>query len=163
MHELGKLYFKTYHNITIDDKINELFIEMYINDWNCNTIFFNNIYEFIKDISGKYRISILSNTHYPNLIYKNLEKMKIKEFFYKIYTSVELLIRKPNREIFEYVLKDLCLSEKNTIFVGDSYNDDYIGAKSVKMDCYLIDKPGKHPELNEYRLNNLFELGKRIL
>ena len=89
--------------------------------------------------------------------------MKIKNYFYKIYTSVEIGIRKPNKEIFDFVLKDLNISENNSVYIGDSYNDDYLGAKTVNMFCYLIDKYNKYEELGDHKINHLFELKNKLL
>jgi len=76
-------------------------------------------------------MSILSNTNYPDLIHRNLIKMNLNDYFFKIYTSVEIGIKKPNKEIFEYVLNDLNVKSSNSLFVGDSYNDDYMVPKQL--------------------------------
>jgi len=158
MHDLGKYFFKTCFNYSINDNINKKFIRKYINDWNIKTTYYDNIYGFIKKLSKKYRLCILSNTHYPDLIYENLNRMNIINYFFKIYTSVEIGIRKPNKEIFEFVLNDLKINSINAVFIGDNYYDDYFGSKTVKMKCYLIDKNNNYSGLVNTRLNNLFEL-----
>jgi len=161
MIELGEFYFKKM-NIEIDDDQILIFTDKFMDDWNSMTIFFDKIKELIEELSRKYRLSILSNTHYPEVIHENLEKMGIKDYFHKIYTSVEIGIQKPNKEIFNFLLQDLDISADKAIFVGDSYKDDYLGAKSVHMHCFLIDNQRKHPELGRYSIENLFAL-KEIL
>jgi len=162
MLELGRLFFKKHFDTRIDDDTNKVFVQKYIDDWNRNTIYYPNILDFVDNINKKYRVSILSNTHYPNLIYNNLDNMRVRNYFYKIYTSVEIGIRKPNKEIFEHVLNDLNISENNAVYIGDNYNDDYLGAKTVNMDCYLIDKLNKYKELGAYSIAGLFELTDKI-
>lgn len=162
MIELGEFYFKEKMNIEIDDHQIQIFTDKFMDDWNSMTIFFDNIKELIEELSTKYRISILSNTHYPKVIHENLDKMGIKDYFHKIYTSVEIGIQKPNKEIFNYLLHDLDISADKAIFVGDSYKDDYLGAKSLNIHCFLIDNQRKHPELGRHSIENLFAL-KEIL
>lgn len=162
MYDLGKYFFQKYFQYQIDDKSNKLFIDKSVNDWNVNVVYFNNINDFIEKLSKKYRLSILSNTNYPDLVHRNLINMDIHKYFYKVYTSVEIGIKKPNKQIFEYVLNDLEVQSSNTLFVGDNYNDDYLGARRVGMECYLIDKHNRYDNSINTKINNVFELTSNI-
>jgi putative hydrolase of the HAD superfamily len=162
MYDLGKYFFKQHFDHTIDDMENRIFIDKSINDWNKHVVFFDGIHEFIGNLSQNYRLSILSNTNYPDLIHRNLIKMSLNGYFYEVYTSVEIGIKKPNREIFEFVLNDLGIKSRNSLFVGDNYNDDYLGAKTVHMNCYLIDTRKRFPDSIPTKINTVFELADRI-
>lgn len=82
--------------------------------------------EFLKKLKTKYRLFLLSNT---NGIHVNaFEKMYSNAFpdevftdlFEKIYYSHQVKMRKPNKEIYEYVLKDKQLKPDETLFVDDA-------------------------------------------
>lgn len=158
MHELGRYFFEKCFQYKIPDAENSVFISKYINDWNIKTVYYEAIRPFLQTLHNKYRLSILSNTHYPELIHGNLANMGIGGMFHKVYTSVEIGIRKPNKEIFEHALKDLHIRADQAVYVGDSYNEDYYGSKTAGMKCYLIDKNGKYDRTIDTRLNNVFEL-----
>ena len=76
MYTLGKYFFNKFFQCQIDDKINKTFIDKSVNDWNMNVLYFNHIKDFIEELSKKYRLSILSNTNYPDLIHRNLKNME---------------------------------------------------------------------------------------
>jgi putative hydrolase of the HAD superfamily len=99
MYDLGKYFFKKQFDHSIDDLSNKTFIDNSMNDWNKYIIYFDGIQNFIINLSKKYRLSILSNTNYPDLIHRNLCQMNLNVYFNKVYTSVEIGTRKPNKEI----------------------------------------------------------------
>lgn len=162
MYDLGKYFFHKYFDHPIEDLENKTFIDKSIDDWNRYVVYFDGIQDFILNLSKTYRLSILSNTSYPDLIHGNLIKMNLKDCFHKVFTSVEIGTRKPNRGIFEYVLNDLAIKSSNAIFVGDSYKDDYLGAETVNMVCFLIDSKSRYPDSIDTKIKNIFELNGRL-
>lgn len=74
----------------------------------------------------RYRIFLLSNTnaiHFEGFNRIILEQHGIDNFaslFHKAYYSHELGMRKPDAEIFEWVLKDQGLAKEETVFIDDS-------------------------------------------
>jgi putative hydrolase of the HAD superfamily len=80
--------------------------------------------EFLQLISTKYRLFLLSNTDAIHI--KAFEKENGISFcsdfyqcFEKIYFSFEIGMRKPNTNIFNYLLETQGLSAKRTLFVDD--------------------------------------------
>jgi len=80
----------------------------------------------IKELSKSYNIFLLSNTneiHY-NFIenyYRNQnENTPFSSLFSKVYLSYQLGHRKPNKEIFEQVIKDAKINPSLTLFIDDS-------------------------------------------
>ena len=109
-------------------------------------------------LAGRYRLSIISNTHYPALIHRNLAAMGIAGHFAQVVTSVEVGIRKPHPAIFGQALRALDLDPGSALYVGDSYGDDYEGARAAGLECVLIDPPGQYRGLAGRRIGHLFEL-----
>lgn len=81
--------------------------------------------DLLKIIKAKYNTFLLSNTniiHYDIYI-KDLQKYGYKSFndiFKKAYFSFEMGMRKPDLEIFEYVINEQKLIPEQTLFFDDS-------------------------------------------
>jgi len=79
----------------------------------------------LKELKTKYRTYLLSNTnkiHYDIYI-TYLQKYGYKyfnEIFEKAYFSHEIKMRKPNKEIFEFVLAEQQIIPEETLFIDDS-------------------------------------------
>ena len=99
--------------------------------------------EILKNIKDKFSIFLLSNTnsiHIEKIINKLGEK-KYEEFynlFEKVYYSHEVKLRKPNADIFKLVIKENCLSIKNTLFIDDSIQH-IESAKKIGLKTYHLD------------------------
>jgi HAD superfamily hydrolase (TIGR01509 family) len=80
----------------------------------------------IKELAKKYNLFLLSNTnevHYKFIedYYKNQhESRAFSSLYNKTYLSYQIGYRKPNKEIFEYVLNDSSLNPSSTLFIDDS-------------------------------------------
>lgn len=80
--------------------------------------------EFLQMLSEKYRLFLLSNTdsihieHFQEIVGESFYS-DFYRCFEKVYFSFELGIRKPDEEIFNYILKEHELSPKRTLFVDD--------------------------------------------
>lgn len=81
--------------------------------------------ELLKQLKTRFRTFLLSNT---NEIHLDYYFARLKEwygvsdfssFFHKEYYSCNLNMRKPDPEIFEYVLKDSDLEPSATLFIDD--------------------------------------------
>lgn len=90
-------------------------------------------FDFLKEVKGKYNTYLLSNTNIIHLswIYDYLERTYEmldfdERFFRKTYYSHQIKMRKPNRDIYEYVLKDAGLKAEETMFIDDN-------ADNIKM------------------------------
>lgn len=80
--------------------------------------------EFLQMLSKKYRLFLLSNTdaiHIESFEQKNGSSFygDFYQCFEKVYFSYELGMRKPDAEIFNYLLENHELSAKRTLFVDD--------------------------------------------
>jgi len=101
--------------------------------------------DLLNKLKNKYRLFLLSNTNEIHLIdyQKQLqEKFNIRnlgEFFEKEYYSHIVGLRKPNKEIFEMVLKENDLIASETLFIDDSIQH-IEGAKLVGINAYHLTK-----------------------
>lgn len=158
MYEVGKKFFKKVFDIEVNNNLLREFIKLYIDDWNSGIVYFPETKNLLDYLNKKYRLSIISNTHYPQLIHNNLEKIKIDEYFYRVFTSVEIGFKKPSPKIFKFALNELKIKSQECIFVGDGYETDYLGATGVNIKCYLIDKNDKFAGKVNERIQSIFDL-----
>jgi putative hydrolase of the HAD superfamily len=81
--------------------------------------------EFLQMLSQKYRLFLLSNTDSIHIErFQHRAGISFYRDFYqcfeKVYFSYELGMRKPDADIFEFVIKEHNLLLKNTLFVDDN-------------------------------------------
>jgi putative hydrolase of the HAD superfamily len=82
-------------------------------------------YELLKSVKKNYHTFLLSNTNEIHIEYftkgivQAFGRNVLPEMFDKLYYSHSVQLRKPNVEIYEYVLKDAGLNPRETIFVDD--------------------------------------------
>jgi len=75
-------------------------------------------------LSKKYRLFLLSNTDSIHIeTFENRSGISFYSDFYqcfeKVYFSFEIGMRKPNADVFQYLIKKHELSPKRTLFVDD--------------------------------------------
>jgi HAD superfamily hydrolase (TIGR01549 family) len=87
-----------------------------------------------------YRLALISNFDHAPTAYRLLERFNIKNYFEKILISIEIGWRKPKADIFFRALSPLRIKPEDAIFVGDNFEADIIGSKSVGMDALWINK-----------------------
>jgi putative hydrolase of the HAD superfamily len=89
-----------------------------------------------------YQLGLISNANSDWAVNAILRKFEIHRFFKIILTSAALRIRKPRPAIFLKALDALKTLPKETVFVGDSFDADVIGARNVGIHAiHLRRKP----------------------
>jgi putative hydrolase of the HAD superfamily len=100
--------------------------------------------EFLEKISKKHQLFLLSNT---DSIHINHFKVTNGDTFYnrfyncfeKVYFSFDLGSRKPDEEIYNFVIKENNLNPKKTLFVDDNL-DNIKGAKKTGLQVWHLQK-----------------------
>jgi putative hydrolase of the HAD superfamily len=107
---------------------------------------------FIQNLSEskKYRLFLLSNTNYLHIswIQKNWGMEQYNAFkicFEQFYLSHEINLRKPNNNIYEFVLTTNDLAPKETLFIDDT-KENTDAAKALGIHIWNL-KPGKEDVL----------------
>ena len=99
--------------------------------------------EFLDKLKSKYKLFLLSNTNHIHLqefnkIYLDNKREKpFKDYFESAYYSCEIGLRKPEVEIFNWVLEQNNLKADTTIFIDDSVQN-IEGAKLAGMQTILL-------------------------
>ncbi len=114
--------FLKYYKTRFPEKSEKQIIDV----WNSILLDFpQNRLEFLKNITSKYRCILLSNTNeiHINWIKNNWGLELYNEFkncFEAFYLSHEMNMRKPDSEIYQYVLKKHDLNPSETLFIDDT-------------------------------------------
>lgn len=70
---------------------------------------------------------------------------------------------KPHPKIFEHALRLAQVQAHEALHVGDTYEEDFAGAKSIGIHVLLIERNGnKTPVPEEYQIRSLYEILKQI-
>ena len=82
--------------------------------------------EFLTGISEKYKLFLLSNTNSIHLKYfrkiftRDTGKITLDSYFSKTWYSHLIGLRKPYKEVYEFVLQDANLIAEETLFIDDT-------------------------------------------
>ena len=105
--------------------LNEVNDKQFDKAWSAMLLDFpNERIEIIKRLAKNYNVYLLSNTneiHYNQYIkdFKDQYGFDFNSLFQKVYYSFQLGMRKPDTEIFEFVLDDSRLNPFETVFIDD--------------------------------------------
>lgn len=85
-------------------------------------------YNFIKSLKGKYKLALLSNSNAIHYDYFIPECRDLLDLFDFNYFSFNMGMRKPDKEIFDFTLKQINSDPRESLFIDDSE----INIKSAK-------------------------------
>lgn len=106
-------------------------------------------------IGQRFRIAVISNA--DGRIERVLTRCGIADCFESITDSGIVGVEKPRPEIFEAALKAMRARADESLYVGDVYSVDYVGARNAGMQAVLFDVAGAYHELP--RVESLEQLG----
>jgi HAD superfamily hydrolase (TIGR01509 family) len=117
-----------------------------LNAWNAMLLDFPiHRLELLNQLKQRYRIFLLSNTNethiaqFENDLYQHHGYKNLEPFFEKVYYSCRINMRKPDREIFDFVLQENTLNASETIFIDDS-PQHIEGALKTGIKAHLLSK-----------------------
>lgn len=96
--------------------------------------------------------------------HKRIKNSGIEKYFDKIFVSEEAKHQKPEKEYFDYVIKNIPEKDKsNILIIGDSQSSDILGGVNSKIDsCWFNPNGAIKKYESKYEISSLFEL-KEIL
>jgi putative hydrolase of the HAD superfamily len=112
--------------------------------------------EILLSLRRKYRMGVISNA--DGKIADVLAKSGIADCFESITDSGIVGKEKPHPAIFEAALKSLGVEDSESLYVGDIYSVDYVGAAGVGMKAVLFDVCGAYKNDASPRVESLDEL-----
>jgi glucose-1-phosphatase len=106
----------------------------------------------LENIRSHYRIFLLSNSnkiHHENYLrdfQQHTQYQNFNELFEKAYFSFEIGLKKPGKEIYEFVLSDSGLNPSESLFVDDTV-ENIQGAELAGINGYFLEKGKEISEL----------------
>jgi len=116
--------------------------------------------EHLQIISERYKISVISNA--DGKIEDVLARCNIADCFQTITDSGLVGVEKPHPEIFRQALQKMNAAPEESLYVGDMYSVDYLGATGAGMQAILMDVPGAYHERGVARVESLEELRRSL-
>ncbi|MFM8323056.1 MAG: HAD family hydrolase [Chloroflexota bacterium] len=92
------------------------------------------------------RLGVLSNRTHP--CQNELSELGLLEYFDLVLVAAEVLVWKPDPQIFKAALERIQGRPEETLYVGDNYYADILGAEAAGLHPVLIDPQGLFPEAN---------------
>ncbi|HEY3311261.1 MAG TPA: HAD family hydrolase [Anaerolineales bacterium] len=91
-----------------------------------------------------YILGVLSNRNDSFESY--LAELGLREFFDVVIPAGEAGVYKPNPDVFHFMLEKANVTAEESIYVGDNYYADIVGARKAGMSAVLLDIYGLFPE-----------------
>ncbi|MGO9862909.1 MAG: HAD family hydrolase [Terriglobales bacterium] len=112
--------------------------------------------EQLREIGERYGIAVISNA--DGGIEDVLRRCGIDRCFRTITDSGLVGYEKPHPEIFRRALQSMNATPEESLYVGDVYSVDYLGATGAGMKAILMDVPGAYRDKGVPRVESLGEL-----
>jgi putative hydrolase of the HAD superfamily len=135
----------------------------YVHEWSVAIRYIPGVRELCADLSTHLRLGVVTNTHYAPLIHTHLRASGIAPYMGVVVTSVEHGRPKPHPSIFASALACLGCVADATLFVGDSYEADYLGAKGAGIAALLIDPLGSTNVPRHEAIGSVLDVKKHIV
>jgi HAD superfamily hydrolase (TIGR01549 family) len=116
--------------------------------------------EALDRLATQFRIAVISNA--DGKIGEVLSRCAIADCFESITDSGIVGVEKPRPEIFHAALKAMNARAGDSLYVGDVYSVDYVGARNSGMEAVLFDVAGAYRDRPEPRVESLAELENRL-
>ncbi len=156
MHKLKELY-RTFDLYVSDEELYNI-AERCLNEWHTHISLPIDIHKTLDELSKRYKLAIISNFDHSSALRNLLNQNSLVSYFDYIAISGELGYNKPNKVIFEKVLKELELNSEEAIFIGDSIVDDIDGSNNAGIKNILIDMTNKYDNYKDFKIKKLSEL-----
>jgi putative hydrolase of the HAD superfamily len=113
-------------------------------------------HDLLVKLGRKYKLGLISNS--DGSIAAVLKRCVIGDCFLGVTDSGVVGYEKPHPAIFHAALEQLGAKAAESLYVGDTYSVDYLGAANVGMKGLLLDVAGTYKERGVLRIDRLEEL-----
>lgn len=118
--------------------------------------------DLLASLTQRYRLGVVSNTSDTSMVPSLLSRFFPGVPFDPVVLSVDHGRRKPHPSIYARALQALGRTAEEVVFVGDSFEADYLGPRSAGMRALLIDPLGVHAVDGADRMTSLLDLAARL-
>ena len=144
-------------NYKTDESLINTLAEEYITYLSQYNKLFDGAIDILEYLKPKYELHIITNG-FEEVQFKKLRNSKLLPFFNQIITSEKVGVKKPNPIIFQYAL-DIAFAKSNeSIMIGDNFEADILGAKSVGMSAIFCKFNGEESSEEVLSVSKLAQL-----
>jgi putative hydrolase of the HAD superfamily len=137
---------------TVDDAVRNALVENTQKSANWDQILPGTC-EALQRIGRDYPIAVISNA--DGRIAEVLARCGIAGCFHSITDSGIVGFEKPHRAIFERALSSMKARPEESLYVGDVFSVDYVGARNAGMQAVLFDVAGAYRDRDLPRVESL--------
>jgi len=112
-------------------------------------------------LAAGYRLAVISNS--DGRAEEGLIAAGLRERFELVVDSQLVGFEKPDPRIFEWALERMGLTPTETLYVGDLYEVDVVGARRAGMEVILLDQTGKHHDRDVRTAASVAEVAEMLL
>ncbi len=124
----------------------------------------NNIWEVVPDgvrealdrLHRRWSLAVISNSN--GTVREKLRRVGLLDYFKLVVDSHEEGVEKPDPRLFRIALERAGAEAEASLYVGDLYHVDVIGARAAGMHAALIDPAGIHADKPVRRIPDLMAL-----
>jgi len=139
----------------VDDGVRNALVENPQNSANWDQIL-PGTRDALEGLKQDYRLAVISNAE--GRIEAVLRRCGIVDCFESITDSGKVGREKPHLAIFEAALGEMKADAADSLYVGDVYSVDYVGARKAGMQAVLFDVAGAYREREFPRVDSLAAL-----
>lgn len=139
------------------------FIDLYMSEWSSEIRPFPNLNDLLDKLALEYKLGIVSNTHHIGFVPALLKRFKMVDYFEKVITSIDHGRPKPHESIYTSALSALEAEPQSSLFIGDSYEHDYLGPRRFGIRSILISKSPPDNVPLSHVVSNIDELKDLVL
>ena len=110
----------------------------------------------LERLASKYEMAVISNS--DGTMARLLKHLELARFFRTVTDSGVVGHAKPAPEIFHLALESIGAAPEESVYVGDVYSVDFLGAQRVGMQAVLADRLGTYADLDVPKISKLDEL-----
>jgi putative hydrolase of the HAD superfamily len=133
----------------------------YVKYYPTNKVFVAGAKQIIERLARAYRLGLISNGNAIDQ-YQKLDNLGIRHLLNCTILSEEIGIRKPDPRIFQEASGLLKISVEECLYVGDSYDNDIIGARNAGMRaCWFNPRDIPSPQttvIPDFKISTLDQL-----
>ena len=112
--------------------------------------------EALEQLAPRYRLGVVSNAN--GTVRALMARLGLDHFFDAVVDSQEEGVQKPDPRLFRIGVERMRATPESTVYVGDIFTVDVLGARGAGLSAVLIDPNGLHADKPCDRIATMLEL-----
>jgi putative hydrolase of the HAD superfamily len=132
--------------------------QYYLNTAPSKSVLIEGAKEILIYLASKYKLFVISNGFYDVQLTKVVNS-GMSKYISKVFTSDRIGFAKPDKRMYEYVVKSLNAHKSDCLMVGDDVKNDILGAQYTGIDQVFFNPQEVESEIKAtYEIKKLLEL-----